>query len=495
MGNKRLTILHNNDIHNQLYFRIDKNFVMNGGVSLLSSYIKSVRNTEKNTLFTISGDVLQEDISESDYKGSNTVKVINQLKPDAISLGNHELDYGLDHLLIFKECIEAPILNANIRVELLEKDLFYPSKILKAGDVRMLAIGVIPEAFYKRIMSDVFCQGVLSYEDSYAAIRREIAKYDENDYDLTVLLSHYGYEGDITLAENMPDDINVNIILGGHSHIDMDEALYINGILLAQSGYGTKDIGRFDLELSGKKIVSWKWERVKIDSNMTSFDEELDTLADNTMLKKKKKSRSRKICSFAEEYENRSRVLETQVGDIIADAFSELYDVDFVILQSGSIRRKSVPLEMQEKDMRELYPFDDAFCSVELTGKTLLEMFGYLFSLKPDGSVMNGTFQYSKGLNIIADGLDYQKYGVRLESITFNGRELENDRKYRVGVTQNCLNNFEKYFNKTVSPDDSSLKIHSYSTYHDLQYRFMSYSEPITAPETGNRFVLKNFEG
>lgn len=495
MKNKRLTILHNNDIHNQLYFKIDKNYVMNGGVSLLSSYIKSVRSTEPNTLFTISGDVLQEDISESDYKGSNTVKVINQLKPDAISLGNHELDYGLDHLLIFKECIEAPILNANIYVELLEKDLFYSSKILNIGDVRVLAIGIIPEAFYKRIMSDVFCQGVLSYKDSYTAIRREIAKYDENDYDLTVLLSHYGYEGDIALAENMPSDININIILGGHSHIDMDEALNINGILLAQSGYGTKDIGRFDLELFDKKIVSWKWERVKINSNMTDFDEELDALADNTMLKKKKKSRSRRICSFAKEYENNSRVLETQVGDIIADAFLELYPVDLVILQSGSLRRKSVPLEMQEKDMRELYPFDDAFCSVEITGKTLLEMFNYLFSLKADGSVMNGTFQYSRGLNIITEGLDYQKYGVRMESMTFNGNEIDNDEKYRIGVTQNCLNNFGKYFNITIPKEDNSLKIHSYSTYHDLQYWFMTHSEPIVAPELGNRFVLKNFKG
>lgn len=82
-----------------------------------------------------------------------------------------------------------------------------------------------------------------------------------------------------------------------------------------------------------------------------------------------------------------------------------------------------------------------------------------------------------------------------MESMTFNGNEIDNDEKYRIGVTQNCLNNFGKYFNITIPKEDNSLKIHSYSTYHDLQYWFMTHSEPIVAPELGNRFVLKNFEG
>lgn len=496
MANKKLTILHTNDIHNQLYFKIDSSFVMHGGVSLLSSYIKSVRATEQNTLFTISGDILQEDITESDYKGSNTVKVINQLKPDAISLGNHELDYGLDHLLIFKECIEAPILNANIFVNLLNKELFYPSMILNAGDVRVLAIGVIPEAFYKKILSDAFCRDVLSYHDTYEQIRGEIAKYNNNDYDIIVLLSHYGYDEDITLAKNMPSDLNISVILGGHSHIKMNEALIVNNIILAQSSYGTTDIGRFDLEIDTdkKSLNSWQWQRVAIDSESLEFDTELDNVADNSIAKKKKNSKAKVICRFSEEYENTSRLFETPVGDIVADAFKQLYPVDFVILQSGSLRMNKLPLAMSEKDVKELYPFDDEFCSVEINSATLTKMFNYLFSKKPDGSVMNGTFQYSKGFCIVADGTDWKNLGIKMQSISFNNEPLQVDKKYRVGVTQNCLKSFEKYFGESIAIDDESIIIHSLSTFHDLQYWMLSQQDAITAPKQGERFILNNFK-
>lgn len=67
-------------------------------------------------------------------------------------------------------------------------------------------------------------------------------------------------------------------------------------------------------------------------------------------------------------------------------------EAELVILQSGSLRRKAVGPEIYEKDLREFYPFDDAFLAVEISGSELLEMFGFLFSLKEDGSVMNGTF-------------------------------------------------------------------------------------------------------
>lgn len=121
---KNLTILHCNDLHNQLYFKVDPQMNLVGGISMLSSYIQRVRQEIPATLFTISGDILQEDLLGSDYKGTNTVGVINAIRPDAISLGNHELDYGLAHLLVFKECIDAPTLNANLYVLSAERSLF-----------------------------------------------------------------------------------------------------------------------------------------------------------------------------------------------------------------------------------------------------------------------------------------------------------------------------------------------------------------------------------
>ena len=141
---KQLTILHVNDLHGQLSFKVGKDMNLYGGISMTADYVRRIRR-ERPTFFGICGDVLQEDVWGSDYKGTNTVSLINLLHPDALSLGNHELDYGLAHLMIFNECIQAPTLCANLYVRKLEMSLFQPSLIREVGGVRLLLIGLIPK--------------------------------------------------------------------------------------------------------------------------------------------------------------------------------------------------------------------------------------------------------------------------------------------------------------------------------------------------------------
>ena len=99
---KQITILHANDLHGSLNFTVNQDLTMQGGISLLSGYVKKARRCGP-VFFGICGDILQEDIWGSDFKGKNTVELINSLRPDAISLGNHELDYGIAHLMIFRD--------------------------------------------------------------------------------------------------------------------------------------------------------------------------------------------------------------------------------------------------------------------------------------------------------------------------------------------------------------------------------------------------------
>ncbi|MBR1861564.1 MAG: bifunctional metallophosphatase/5'-nucleotidase [Lachnospiraceae bacterium] len=490
---KEITLLHANDIHGQLFFTVNEECEIMGGISLLSGYVKKTR-AERPTFFGICGDVLQEDIWGSDYKGTNTVELINYIKPDALSLGNHELDYGIAHLLIFKECVEAPTLCANLNVSYLGQKLFKPSLVYDIDGVKILFIGVLPKAFFNKIMSDEFCRNSLTYVETYDAIREEIRAHEDEHIDLTVLMSHYGIEGDRTLAENMPEDIHIDLILGGHSHINMDEAEVIGGIPIAQSSYGTTHIGRFDLTVDTDRggICDWKWERVELSEKVCDFDLGVDELADRIVFKTKPKTDNELICRFKEQYEHKSRVLETQLGDIIADTFAKIYPVDFTIIQSGSLRRTECGPEVTEKDLSELYPFDDRFVMVDLTGKEIREAFEYLFSLKPDGSVMNGTFQYSEGFRLVVDADDCWNKGCRIEELSFKGKPFEDDKTYRVGMTRNCANSTFRYFSIVLGPERQ--KTVSLSTYNELASYFLKKPEPIEAPKQG-RFVMKNFKG
>ena len=490
---KNLTILHANDFHGQISFKIAEDYSLVGGVSLLSGYIKKVRSEEDAVFCAVCGDILQDNIQNACSKGINTVKLLNIIKSDALSLGNHEMEYGLAHLLIFKECIRTPILCANLLVQPLEKPLLEPSRVFDVNGVKILAIGVIPEHFTNGIMADEFCNTMLSYKDTYDAIRTEIRKHKNEHIDLTVVMSHYGIDGDRLLAKDMPEDIKIDVILGGHSHIKMASEETVNGILIAQSNYGMTHIGRLDLELDAEKggIVGHKWELIEINDSLCDFDNEADSYVDHVLYDRNVLKEDCFICELAERYEHNSRLAETDLGDMIADAFLDIYKPDLVIVQSGSIRLKACGPNVTLETLKKLYPYDDNFVKVTLSGREIRQAFEYLFSLKSDGSVMNGTFQYSKGFKIIADMERYKERGCRMEYIGLNGEALDDEKIYTVGMTKNCLNKFKRYFGYAIPEERTSLI--AISTFSDLARWMISQNDKITVSDKG-RFEMLHTE-
>ena len=490
---KKLTILHANDFHGQISFKIDKDYTIVGGVSLFSGYIKKVQREEPSVFCAICGDILQDNIQNACSKGINTVKLLNLIASDALSLGNHEMEYGLAHLLIFKECIKTPILCANLLVHPLDKPLFEPSRVFDVNGVKILAIGLIPEHFMNGIMADEFCNTMLSYKDSYEAIRAELRKHRNEKIDLAVVLSHYGIEGDRLLAENMPEDLKIDVILGGHSHIKMEREETVNGTLIVQSNYGMTHVGRLDLDIDAENggIASHKWELVEINDSLCDFDSEADNYVDHVLYDRNSRKDDCLICELEARYEHNSRLAETDLGDLIADAFLDIYKPDFVIVQSGSIRLKSCGPDVKLETLKKLYPYDDNFVNVTLSGREIRQAFLYLFSLKPDGSVMNGTFQYSRGFKLIADLERYKERGCRMEYIGLNGEPLDDERIYTVGMTKNCLNKFKRYFGFKVPGDRVSLT--AVSTFSDLARWMISQNEKIAVKNKG-RFEMLHTE-
>lgn len=487
---KKLTILHANDFHGQISFKIEKDYTLVGGISLLSGYIKKVRNEEDAVLCAVCGDILQDNIQNACSKGINTVKLLNLLRSDALSLGNHEMEYGLAHLLMFKECIRTPILCANLLVQPLDKPLFDASRVFDVNGIKVLAIGVIPAHFMNGIMADEFCNTMLSYKDTYEAIRGEIRKHKHDKIDLTVVMSHYGIEGDRLLAKKMPADLRVDIILGGHSHIKMEKEEIINGTLVVQSNYGMTHIGRLDLDVDMQNggIVNHQWELLELNDSLCEFDSEADSYVDHVLYDKNAIKEACSICKFAQRYEHKSRLCETDLGDLVADAFLDIYKPDFVIVQSGSLRLKACGPDVTLETLKQLYPYDDNFIKVTLTGKEIRKAFTYLFSLKPDGSVMNGTFQYSRGFRLVADFENYKERGCRMEYIGLNGEALDDEKVYTVGMTKNCLIKFKRYFGFEIPEENTSLV--AISTFSDLVRWMIMHNKKITVKHKGRFEIL-----
>ena len=139
MGTKRFTILHSNDMHGDFFAEVrGEQGRLIGGLALLSGYINKVRSEEENVLFVIAGDMVQGSLIDSEYKGISTMEIMNYLAPDVVCLGNHELDYGLPHLLFLEKMANFPIVNANMYIKNYHKRLMTPHLIIKKADFDIL---------------------------------------------------------------------------------------------------------------------------------------------------------------------------------------------------------------------------------------------------------------------------------------------------------------------------------------------------------------------
>ena len=105
-------------------------------------------------MYTISGDMFRGSIIDSEYMGLSTAMIINELRPDAVCIGNHEIDYGITHSLMLEKIADFPIINCNIYVKYFDKRLYMPYYIKEIGGSRFLFIGVITEKMTNQLTMD-----------------------------------------------------------------------------------------------------------------------------------------------------------------------------------------------------------------------------------------------------------------------------------------------------------------------------------------------------
>ena len=202
MKTKKFTILHSNDMHGDFLSEVNKGKgELIGGLSLLSGYINQVRKTEENVLYVISGDMVQGSLIDSEYKGISTIEIMNYLAPDVVALGNHEFDYGLPHLLFLEKMANFPIVNANLYIKKYNKRLMQPYIILQKAGFDILFTGILTEKVMDSIKMDELIGSFVTTQEAAAEIGKITNAYKNNDIDLTVVLSHIGYESDIELAK------------------------------------------------------------------------------------------------------------------------------------------------------------------------------------------------------------------------------------------------------------------------------------------------------
>lgn len=438
---KKLTILHSNDMHGDFLAKKADDKLL-GGVSLLSGYINKVRNEEENVLYAIAGDMFRGSVIDSEYKGLSTIEIMNMLAPDVVTLGNHEVDYGIGHLLFIEKCARFPIINANMYLTTNHVRLFNSHVVLEVDGMKILFIGVLTEEVLAQARQEKLVGSIVDVYEAASEIGKICNAYQTEDVDFTVLLTHIGFEEDKKLAELLDPRWNVDLIIGGHSHTLLEEPYVAAGIPIVQAATGTGQIGRFDIYVDTDKncIDSYRWELIPIDESHCPRDFALEEV----ILKYKEETDEkygRYVTRFTRAYTNSGRGEESEIGRLFSDILCDNLGLDVMFMASGSFRAKALGPIVLYQDLIQMFPFHDEVFRIVVTGAQLKRMILHMFREEFFDGERTETYQISHGLQVVCSRSE-----KCVKKITFEGSEIPDDVLFKLGLQGFHFKNMEDFF-------------------------------------------------
>ena len=438
---KKLTLLHSNDLHGDfLVEKVDEKLI--GGVSMLSGYVNKVRREEENVVYAVAGDMFQGSLIDSEYKGISTIEIMNLLAPDVVTIGNHEVDYGLAHLLFLEKCANFPIINANMYLKSNGRRLFKSHEILHIDGMKVLFIGILTEEVLQKTKLEKLIGTLVDIEAAAGEVGRICDSYQTEDIDFTVLLTHIGLEEDKKLAALLDPAWGVDLFIGGHSHDYLEAPEVVNGIPIVQVGTRTDHIGRFDLviDTDRNEIDSYTWTPIPINDSTCPRDESIEEMI-RTYKDITDEKYGRIITKFVRKLTAPSHIEETEIGDLFADALKDSLGVDIFLLASGSFRVKEFGPIVTKADFDECFPFDDSAHLMYWTGAQLRH--ALLRMLRDEALAGEHTefYQVSRGVEF-----EYDENTHTLLKLNFEGEPVDDERIYTIGLQDFHYKNLKDSF-------------------------------------------------
>ena len=242
----RLVILHTNDTHSHFDPLRDGT----GGIIERAAFVDSVRkaNGPDKVLLLHAGDFNQGTTYYTLLHGRLEVDMINALGYDAVVLGNHEFDDGIEDLASRVKDIKCPVLCANLDLRTFELGKYVkPYTIVKKGGMKIGIIGL--ETDISTCVAKTISSRIPQLDPVKEANRWSDYLKNTEKCDLVILLSHQGYEEDHVNAASIS---NVDLVIGGHTHLFVDSLSYVKD----PTGYDTPIItdGCWGLEMGELKI-------------------------------------------------------------------------------------------------------------------------------------------------------------------------------------------------------------------------------------------------
>jgi sulfur-oxidizing protein SoxB len=242
-----------------------------GGLDRLATVVKHVRAERGNekVLFLDGGDTWQGSLGANRSKGQDMVDCMALLKPDAMT-GHWEFTYGETRVKELVKTLDYPFLALNIRDTEWNEPAFQPMKLFEKGGLRIAVLG---QAFpYTPVANPRWLMPKWSFGIREEDVRANVEKARKAGAQLVVLLSHNGFDVDRKLASRVP---GIDVILTGHTHDALPEAIKVGTTLLVASGSHGKFVSRLDLDVQNGAVKDFRYRLIPLFSDAIKPDAEM----------------------------------------------------------------------------------------------------------------------------------------------------------------------------------------------------------------------------
>ena len=379
---EHLMIIAVNDTHSQ----IDPASDGKGGVARRRAIYDHLRATNPNTVLIHAGDAVQGTLFFSLYRGEVEFALMDTLGYDAIIMGNHEFDNGMEELAAHYRNVDAVKMSANYDLSDTPLDgLFQPYWIKAVGDKRVAFFGINVNP--TGLIADTNCKNVRyrfapDVADATARYLKEVLGMD-----YAIMVSHIGYSSYEPTEPNDSLIISksryIDMVISSHSHTTiapgsgMDRISNADGKLIpiGQNGKSGKLVATYDLDLETGDIV---YRHISVDnswdeaaSRYTAMNSWLDQYrhgVDSIM--------NNPVCTSARYMKNTSDAAQNWVSDATMEIIKDLSgikNIDCAIMNKGGIRTDMPKGTITEGVIGSMFPFDNRFVVLEMPGSELIE--------------------------------------------------------------------------------------------------------------------------
>ena len=443
----QLVILHTNDSHGR---------IKEDGTSMGMSAVKYLANRYENAgasvLILDAGDTLHGLPIVTASRGESAVDVMNAVGYSAMAPGNHDFNYGYEHILELEEEMNFPVLAANVTYEADGSLVFGDHIVITCGEYTIGVFGMAtPETVTKTNPNNVV--GLDFNEDNLAGIAQaQCDELKELGCDIIICLAHLG--DDVSSTPYRSTDVleqvtDIDLWVDGHSHSvlnDDGEAHLVNGTLVASTGEYTKNIGvvtydgaEFDAGLVHYADLCNTYEQDgEIITEFYGYDPEITALVQNYY---------DEMMEFYSEVVGHTDVLlngtrefvrtqETNLGDLAADAIlAAAPNADFAITNGGGIRANVEIGDITRYDLFTVFPFGNMVATVELTGAQIVYILEAATHACPgiDGAfpqVSGITFEIHTYIEYEGEYANPTNPGSRIQNVCINGEPIDLDATY-----------------------------------------------------------------